>query len=53
MKVCNWPEMDFEQEVILKVMQFNLQDDQLQIAGKADTIARNRFEVSKQRFLIG
>jgi len=46
-------EMDFEQEVYLQVMQFNLQDDQLQIAAKADTIARMRYEVSKQRFLIG
>jgi outer membrane protein TolC len=46
-------EMDFEQEVLLQVMQFNLQDDQLQIAAKADTIARMRYEVSKQRFLIG
>ena len=46
-------EMDFEQEVLLQVMQFNLQDDQLRIAAKADTIARMRYEVSKQRFLIG
>ena len=46
-------EMDFEQEVLLQVMQFNLQDDQLIIAAKADTIARMRYEVSKQRFLIG
>lgn len=46
-------EMDFEQEVLLQVMQFNLQDDQLRIAAKADTIAGMRYEVSKQRFLIG
>ncbi len=46
-------EMDFQQEVLLEVMQFNLQDDQLVIAAKADTIALNRYEVSKQRFLIG
>jgi outer membrane protein TolC len=46
-------EMDFEQEVLLQVMQFNLQDDQLRIATKADTIGRNRYEVTKQRFLIG
>ncbi len=44
---------DFEQEVMLQVMQFNLQDDQLKIAGKADTIAQNRYNVTKQRFLIG
>jgi outer membrane protein TolC len=46
-------QIDFEQQVMLKVMQFNLQDDQLLIATKADTIAQYRYEVSKQRFLIG
>ncbi len=46
-------EMDFQQEVLLEVMQFNLQDDQLKIAKKADTIGLKRFEVAKQRFLIG
>jgi len=44
---------DFEQQVFLQVMQFNLQDDQLMIASKADTIADKRYEVTKQRFLIG
>ncbi len=44
---------DFEQQVFLQVMQFNLQDDQLMIASKADTIAEKRYEVTKQRFLIG
>ncbi len=46
-------QIDFEQEVILNVAQFNLQDDQVAIAAKADTIARKRYEVTKQRFLIG
>ncbi len=46
-------EVDFQQEVILEVMQFNLQDEQLLIAAKADTIGQNRFHVSKERFLIG
>ena len=46
-------DIDFQQEVVLKVMQFNLQDDQLRIASKADTIAAIRYEVTKQRFLIG
>lgn len=44
---------DFEQQIFLQVMQFNLQDDQLIIATKADTIADKRYEVTKQRFLIG
>jgi outer membrane protein TolC len=45
--------IDFEQQVLLKVMQFNLQDDQLLIAAKSDTVARSSYEISKQRFLIG
>lgn len=46
-------EIDFDQEVMLQVMQFNLQDDQLRIAAKADTIASLRYDVTKQRFYIG
>jgi outer membrane protein len=44
---------DFKKEVYLKVMQFNMQSQQLMIAAKADTIGQKRFEVSKQRYLIG
>jgi outer membrane protein TolC len=44
---------DFEQEVFLKVMQFNMQERQLDIAAKSDTVARKRFEVTKQRYMIG
>lgn len=49
----NQSRVDFEQEIMLKVMQFNEQDNQVMIASKADTIATKRYEVSKQRFLIG
>ncbi|MBN1132858.1 MAG: TolC family protein [Bacteroidales bacterium] len=45
--------IDFDENVFLQVMQFNLQDDQVEIAAKADTIADLRYEVTKQRFLIG
>jgi outer membrane protein TolC len=45
--------IEFNENVFLQVMQFNLQDDQVQIASKADTIANLRYEVTKQRFLIG
>jgi len=45
--------VDFEQNIFLSVAQFNLQDDQLFSAAKADTIGRKRYEVAKQRFLIG
>lgn len=46
-------QVDFEQNIFLNVMEFNLQDDQLTIAAKADTIAQKRYDVTKQRFLIG
>jgi outer membrane protein TolC len=45
--------IDFDENIFLQVMQFNLQDDQVLIASKADTIADLRYEVTKQRFLIG
>jgi outer membrane protein TolC len=46
-------QIDFNENIFLQVMQFNLQDDQVTIASKADTIADLRYEVTKQRFLIG
>lgn len=45
--------IDFEQEVFLRVMEFNMLERQLMIAAKADTIAEKRYEVSRQRYLIG
>jgi len=46
-------EVDFEQEIFLKVMGFNLKKKQLLIAAKSDTVAQKRFLVTKQRYLIG
>ncbi len=46
-------EIDFEQEVMLTVMQFNLQENMLMTAAKSDTVAQMRYDVAKQRFLIG
>lgn len=43
----------FEQDVYVKAKQFNMQDNQLYIAAKADTIAKNRYEITLQRFYIG
>jgi outer membrane protein TolC len=34
-------------------MQFNLQEAQLQLAAKADNIGQSRYNVTKERFLIG
>ena len=49
----NQERIDFEQNVIMNVMEFNLQGEQVRNTAKADTIARMGFEVTKQRFLIG
>jgi outer membrane protein TolC len=46
-------EQNFEQDVLLRVQQFNLQGNQVAIAAKADTVGRKRFEVAKARYLIG
>ncbi|HCM59092.1 MAG TPA: TolC family protein [Bacteroidales bacterium] len=45
--------IDFEQNLLLDVQQFNVQGDQVKIAAKSDTVAAKMFEVTKQRFLIG
>ena len=44
---------DFQQNLALDVEQFNLQKDQVAIAAKSDTVAQKRYEVTRQRFLIG
>lgn len=44
---------DFDQEIFLKVMQYNMQPTQYAIASKSDTVAQKRYEVTKQRYLIG
>lgn len=45
--------INFEQEVILQVSQYQLQQQQLRIAAKADTVAQKRFEVAKYRYFTG
>ncbi|MDP3003734.1 MAG: TolC family protein [Bacteroidales bacterium] len=45
--------VDFQQNLFLDVEQFNLQKNQVAIAAKSDTVAMKRYEVTKQRFLIG
>ncbi|WP_298717946.1 TolC family protein [Chitinophaga sp.] len=46
-------ERKFEQEVFLQTQQFNIQKRVLASAAKADTIAGLRYEITKQRYLIG
>ncbi len=44
--------IDLEQSVIIQVLEFNVQDDQVKISAKADTVAQLGYDVTKQRFLI-
>jgi len=46
-------QIDFDQEVVLKVRQFNMQQNQLMIAARSDTVALKRYEVTIQRYRIG
>lgn len=45
--------IDFQRNVFLKVIEFNMQQNQLKIAAKSDTVARKSYEVTKGRYLIG
>jgi outer membrane protein TolC len=45
--------IDFQQNVFLNVMQFNMQEKQLEIAAKSDTVAQKRYEVTQKRYMIG
>ncbi len=45
--------IDFEQQVYLDIMQFNMQDEQLILAAKTDTISRTRYDITKQKFMLG
>jgi outer membrane protein TolC len=45
--------IDFKRNVYLKVIEFNMQQNQLKIAAKSDTVARKGYEVTKGRYLIG
>jgi len=45
--------IDFEQNVVINVRQFNMQEKQLKIAAKSDTVAQKRFDVTQKRYRIG
>jgi len=45
--------IDFEQDVVQSVLEFNLQGSQVKNAAKADTVAQLGYNVTFQRFLIG
>ncbi len=44
--------IDFEQDLFIRIMEFNMQEKQVEISAKADTIAQMGYDVTKQRFLI-
>ncbi|NOR87743.1 MAG: TolC family protein [Bacteroidales bacterium] len=45
--------IDFNASIVYKVADFNMQKNQLLIAGKSDTIAQKSYKVTKNRYLIG
>jgi len=45
--------IEFDQTVYLDVMNFNMQGDQLALAAKTDTLSQTRFDITKQKFIIG
>lgn len=45
--------LDFSQNIFLQVSEYNMQQNQLLIAAKSDTVAAKSYEASKNRYLIG
>ncbi len=45
--------LDFEQEVKLKVIDFNLQAQVVKSASMADSLAQQSYDITKQRFMLG
>ncbi len=43
----------FTQEVLYQVMRFRQLQTQVALSGKADTVAQRRFDVARERFIIG
>lgn len=45
--------IDFNQNVFINVMEYNMQKNQLLIAAKSDTVAQKRYDVTQKRYMIG
>lgn len=45
--------IDFNQNVFINVMEYNMQKNQMLIAAKSDTVAQKRYEVTQKRYMIG
>jgi outer membrane protein TolC len=46
-------QLDFNQEIFLKVARFNMQFEQVNISARADTVAQKGYDITKARYLIG
>ncbi|WP_232064948.1 TolC family protein [Rhodocytophaga rosea] len=51
--VISQEKLNFEQQVSLQANQFNLVRDQLAIGIKSDEIAQKRYDITKNRYVIG
>ena len=45
--------IDFKQSIYRDVMKFNMQKNQLEIAAKADTVAKKSYMITQDRYMIG
>jgi outer membrane protein TolC len=45
--------IDFKQKIYLQVAQFNMQQNQLFIAAKSDTVAQRSYNITKNRYFLG
>ncbi len=45
--------IDFKQSIYRNVMKFNMQQNQLQISAKADTVAKKSYLITQDRYMIG
>ncbi len=45
--------IDFDQTIFLDVTNFNMQGDQLALAANTDTLSQTRFDITKQKCIIG
>ncbi len=45
--------IDFEQRVYIEVARFNMQQNQLYIAAKSDTVAQRSYAITKYRYMAG
>jgi outer membrane protein TolC len=46
-------QIDFNQEIFLKVVRFNMQFEQVNISARADTVAQKGYDITKARYMIG